>query len=161
MSEYFSLSYRVIFSDAFLKMSNEAMLLYIHLCSNANAKGIVGNAKATARSLDIDYEAIDDIVRGGFIIPCNDGEYLIIHHRENNGYGEVSKKRISYQYRQWRVDVLKRDGYECQTCGSKENLVIHHIVPFAESEELRTVVSNGVTLCDSCHKKLHKELRNV
>lgn|SRR3990167_622865 len=53
----------------------------------------------------------------------------------------------------WRQRVLKRDGYKCVNCGSKENLHADHIAPFALYPELRTSVDNGRTLCVGCHRK--------
>ena len=37
-------------------------------------------------------------------------------------------KRSSKEVREWRKRVLKRDGYKCVRCGSKENIQAHHIV---------------------------------
>lgn len=65
----------------------------------------------------------------------------------------------------WRTLVFERDNYVCALCGArsrKHNPVIlnaHHIIKFSVSKKLRFEVSNGITLCDSCHKKTYgKEL---
>lgn len=62
--------------------------------------------------------------------------------------------RLSLEYKLWREAVFKRDNYTCQTCG-KRGVIIHadHIKPFAYFPELRFEISNGRTLCISCHKK--------
>lgn len=59
----------------------------------------------------------------------------------------------------WSRAVKKRDGYECVSCSSTENLHSHHIVPRYEdrSEEMVYGVDNGETLCRSCHAKRHRE----
>jgi len=51
--------------------------------------------------------------------------------------------------------VLSRDGYRCTTCGATRDLHVHHIVPRREGgpDEL----SNLVTLCFTCHERLHAE----
>lgn len=71
-------------------------------------------------------------------------------------YG-VNERRC-YEYKLWREAVLKRDGYECQMCGSNDNLHAHHIIAWASTEDgspLRFDVDNGVTLCKECHLKAH------
>ena len=56
-------------------------------------------------------------------------------------------------YAKFRKDVLERDEYTCQICGGNEKLEVHHIKPYAGYKNLRTTVSNGITLCEKCHKK--------
>jgi 5-methylcytosine-specific restriction endonuclease McrA len=61
-------------------------------------------------------------------------------------------------YEQWRADVLRRDNYLCQICGSNNNLHAHHRKSWIEFPELRLELSNGRTLCSECHKLFHKAL---
>jgi 5-methylcytosine-specific restriction endonuclease McrA len=65
--------------------------------------------------------------------------------------------RFSKEYKQWRYDVFLRDKFTCQKCGDAKggNLNAHHIKPFAECPELRFEISNGITLCEDCHKQEH------
>ena len=63
------------------------------------------------------------------------------------------------KYAEWRKAVYERDGYKCQHCGSNKDLHAHHIKSFAKHPKLRYRVSNGLTLCQSCHSKVHG--RNV
>ncbi len=55
-----------------------------------------------------------------------------------------------------RRKVLKRDNYMCQHCGAKDNLDVHHAIPFREygMDEYRVAneLSNLITLCSSCHR---------
>ena len=68
----------------------------------------------------------------------------------------ASKTRRSYYFRIWRLDVLERDNWTCQSCGKDYGpMSAHHIIPF-EIEKARFNVNNGITLCGSCHSKLHK-----
>ena len=55
-------------------------------------------------------------------------------------------------YRKWRKAVLLRDGHVCVKCGSTEHLEVDHITPWNASVELRYELSNGQTLCNTCHK---------
>ena len=57
----------------------------------------------------------------------------------------------------WAMKVKERDGYKCQECGSKKNLEAHHIIPWAEcTYEQKYDLNNGITLCRSCHDKVHQ-----
>lgn len=57
----------------------------------------------------------------------------------------------SIEYKNWRQRVFKRDGFVCQRCGSKGYITAHHIKSFAHYPKLRYRLSNGLTLCETCH----------
>lgn len=61
--------------------------------------------------------------------------------------------RRSTKYKQFRLSVLKRDGFKCLWCGETGYLEVDHIKPFAYFPELRFVLSNARTLCPNCHRK--------
>lgn len=65
--------------------------------------------------------------------------------------------RRSNDYKRWRFDVFARDKFTCQKCGDNKggNLNAHHIKHFADYPELRFELSNGITLCEPCHKQEH------
>lgn len=66
--------------------------------------------------------------------------------------------RNSGRYREWRNKVFIRDDYTCQHCNQRGGeLNAHHIKQFAKYVDLRFEVSNGLTLCVDCHKKVHRE----
>jgi hypothetical protein len=74
-----------------------------------------------------------------------------------NTHSILNQLRATKDYREWRKSVLERDDYTCQKCNKKGGwLHAHHIKPFAKYPELRFVVSNGITLCKSCHKNEHR-----
>jgi 5-methylcytosine-specific restriction endonuclease McrA len=57
-------------------------------------------------------------------------------------------------YEQLRKQLLRRDGWQCQICGSKQNLQVHH-------KQLRSQRGsdddlNLITLCAGCHERLHR-----
>jgi Restriction endonuclease len=65
--------------------------------------------------------------------------------------------RASGKYHEWRKAVFQRDDYTCQVCGKRGvKLNAHHIKPFATHHELRMDIDNGITLCEKCHKEVHK-----
>ena len=67
------------------------------------------------------------------------------------------RDRSSHEYRIWRLSVYERDDFTCQECGQRGGkLNAHHIKPWATTPDLRFDTSNGVTLCEDCHKKKHR-----
>lgn len=86
------------------------------------------------------------------------------HYSYTHGMAERRRDaRRTAEYANWRRDVFSRDGYTCRHCGDNRggNLHAHHIKPFASCEELRFDVSNGVTLCKSCHEKEHYKADSI
>lgn len=49
--------------------------------------------------------------------------------------------------------ALKRDNFQCQKCGRIKDIVVHHKIPYAISED--NSLENLQTLCRSCHGKEH------
>lgn len=74
----------------------------------------------------------------------------------NKSYWNYEARR-SIEYKKWKKAVLKRDSNKCRICGQTKNLVAHHIVPFSEDTSLRYSVDNGMTLCQNCHREVHKK----
>jgi hypothetical protein len=54
-----------------------------------------------------------------------------------------------------RMACLMRDGYACQQCGKRKiRLEAHHLVE--RSHGGKDTLSNLLTLCDTCHRRLHQ-----
>lgn len=69
---------------------------------------------------------------------------------------EAAEGRRCSAYKVWRTSVYERDNYTCQMCNARGcRLNAHHIKSYARFPSLRYDVSNGVTLCESCHKFVH------
>ena len=73
---------------------------------------------------------------------------------------ERLKDRKYIEYYEWRKQVYERDNYTCQECGERGGkLNAHHIKSWRKHADLRFTISNGITLCEKCHKKKHKKGR--
>lgn len=60
------------------------------------------------------------------------------------------------EYKIWRKSVLERDNNLCKLCGNNIKLVAHHVLEAQHYPELVYEISNGICLCNDCHKVLHK-----
>ena len=73
---------------------------------------------------------------------------------------ENQRQRSSAQAKAWRNAVFERDNYICQLCGKQGGkLNAHHIKSWAKHTDLRFEVENGITLCEKCHRQIHKTKR--
>ena len=61
-------------------------------------------------------------------------------------------------YRRLCQDVLRRDSFRCQSCGSMQNLQVHHREFRSHSGDDSEL--NLITLCASCHRLVHERIRN-
>jgi len=57
-------------------------------------------------------------------------------------------------YEALRQEVLRRDGYRCQWCGTMLNLEVHHTHVRSHSGD--DTEQNLITLCVACHALLHR-----
>ena len=61
---------------------------------------------------------------------------------------------VPLSYEGLRQQILRRDGWRCQACGTMSNLEVHHREfrshSGADSEE------NLITLCTACHARVHR-----
>ena len=58
-------------------------------------------------------------------------------------------------YQSLRRQVLRRDGWRCQSCGSMSNLEAHHKQFLSHSGH--DAEENLITLCSTCHGSAHGE----
>jgi hypothetical protein len=76
--------------------------------------------------------------------------------------GKSGGRKVDIKYWKWKRAVHERDGYICQKCRKKlprKLLIAHHIKSWKNYPRLRYVVSNGLTLCRTCHNKIDKNIK--
>ena len=62
------------------------------------------------------------------------------------------------EYKNFIKHVLARDNYTCQVCGdenTKRDILVHHLDGYNWCVEKRVSVTNGITLCKTCHSNFH------
>jgi len=59
----------------------------------------------------------------------------------------------SDSYDELRNQVLRRDGWRCQSCGTMSNLEVHH--KQFRSQSGPDSEENLITLCAKCHARTH------
>jgi 5-methylcytosine-specific restriction endonuclease McrA len=57
-------------------------------------------------------------------------------------------------YRELRKQVLERDSWRCQLCGSMQHLQVHHFKYRSQSGSDEE--QNLITLCAQCHEQAHR-----
>ena len=73
----------------------------------------------------------------------------------NRGY--VRKKDYSFEYLEKRQRVKKLLPKECQICGFKEVLDVHHLNGRKHSNDFALKrLKEYVVLCPNCHAKIHR-----
>ena len=138
---------------------SEIILLYLHLLCVTGKQ----NRKMVfeINNLELTDEMLSNIFRYS-----NIGEKLKV--LEKFGLVKRSKTQIevfkfwvdkhdrnTVEYRKWRMEVFSRDNFICQNCGTSKDLQAHHIESWKDNKKLRYEISNGITLCRSCHLKAH------
>lgn len=59
--------------------------------------------------------------------------------------------------KQWQREVKHQANYTCDICGKRGNgtLHSHHLDSYNSHEERRLDITNGVCLCEHCHRDFH------
>ena len=69
--------------------------------------------------------------------------------------GKTPRLRLDPKdYRELHRQVLERDGWRCQLCGSMQNLQVHHVK--FRSHSGSDAEQNLITLCATCHVHVHR-----
>ena len=79
-----------------------------------------------------------------------------VSKEEWQGFRNSEAKRAwkSKRAKRWSQEVFQLDDYTCALCGLRGgDLEAHHITPRAKAPERTYDLTNGITLCVSCHRK--------
>ena len=63
------------------------------------------------------------------------------------------------EYEELRLQVLRRDSWRCQFCGSMTNLEVHH--QQFRSHSGSDQKDNLITLCNDCHSAEHRRNEQI
>ncbi|MBE3093947.1 MAG: HNH endonuclease [Actinobacteria bacterium] len=76
--------------------------------------------------------------------------------KDRNTISDINVLRNLREMTDWKLAVYKRDEFTCQLCGGTKSgsFNAHHIKMLAKYKDLAFNVSNGITLCVDCHKKV-------
>ena len=116
----------------------------------------------TERELGSRLQAINGVTEGEGRIycsqPCKDSCPSRFQKKYPKGYKPATSREVQPELRQL---VFQRDNYTCQKCDThKDNLDsgihCHHILPLNESPVESADEDNCITLCEDCHKEVHK-----
>jgi 5-methylcytosine-specific restriction endonuclease McrA len=61
----------------------------------------------------------------------------------------------SASYSELHRQVLERDSWRCQLCGSMQHLQVHHLK--FRSQSGGDLEQNLITLCAECHVRIHSK----
>lgn len=99
---------------------------------------------------------LNNFLKGKDCWKCRNDKLSEILKDPNITDEERELRRSQRSYKQFRIGVFTRDDYTCQCCHIRgTELNAHHIRNFADNPGVRTDVSNGITLCKTCHYKFH------
>lgn len=85
------------------------------------------------------------------------------HYRYNENITDEERmmsRDMNMEYRIWRNGVYQNNNYTCDVCGNTRQcgnrVVAHHLYAWGEYPDKRLDISNGIVMCEDCHKEFHK-----
>ena len=72
---------------------------------------------------------------------------------------EREQERLIDGYKEWGFEIKKQYNFTCDICGDNRggNLISHHLDGYNWCKDKRIDITNGVCLCEKCHKEFHKK----
>ena len=127
----------------------------IHLTSTSNLKG-KRTSSCGCLNIELSTERLNKVRKMGKECPMY-GRFGKDHpcYKPNLTEEDRMDRRLFPGYKNWVKEVYKLDNYTCQKCGGLKKLNAHHINGYNNNQTLRTEVSNGITLCEDCHREFH------
>jgi 5-methylcytosine-specific restriction endonuclease McrA len=85
--------------------------------------------------------------------PSAEGELPRKGYMERLRQKQPRQKLDPESYEALKNEVLERDGWRCQDCGSAKMLEVHHVKPRSKLGD--DASDNLITLCVDCHGRRH------
>ena len=121
-------------------------------CFKCASKFVPTNAQAQKR-----VQALSGTVKGEYHLYCSQGcKDSCSIYGANYDPAEASHGTYALRNPEWAQLVKERDGFTCQKCGDTGVVQAHHIEPVSLRPDLADDLDNGITLCTSCHREVHK-----
>lgn len=70
--------------------------------------------------------------------------------------GKFKKGTQTYWKFRGIVDEMLQQHEKCSICGSKKDLVVHHVIKCENNEVLYLNPDNLIVLCNRCHTEYHR-----
>lgn len=90
-------------------------------------------------------------------------EYYISKDNIRGYVSQRARGKQQAEQQKWAMSVKERDGFRCKNtnCNSRTGIMhAHHIRNYADYPEFRLEISNGITLCERCHRDFHSQFGN-
>ena len=85
------------------------------------------------------------------------------HYVEDRSQLKRHNRRNDSMYADWRLNVYRRDNYKCKINNKECNgrIEAHHILCWRDYPELRYIINNGITLCQTHHPRVRVEEKRL
>jgi len=96
---------------------------------------------------------------GGSYFYCSEKckDTCILYGLQSDPYKDTDLPYTQEELHTWKSKVKELDNNQCQYCGSKKNIHVHHIIPIKLQPLFALDPDNGVCLCETCHYEIgHK-----
>lgn len=111
MAERRMFASKIIESDAFLDLSPQAQMLYVHLCMEADDDGFLNNARSIKRATGCTDKELNELFQKRFLLDLGDGVTVIKHWKINNYIQKDRYKPTAYQEKYELLEVKPNGAY--------------------------------------------------
>lgn len=163
----FNLTQNTILCLSYLKLTPTAKLVLIYLtsCYNPKKEYVFPKQETIANKLGISeasvIRAVKELINLNYCTKKRK-RYSSNYYKFTEYFFEtirfinLKNTRLDINYQLWRDAIHKKYNETCQECGKTTGIMhAHHIKEYANNPEKRYDISNGILLCEECHKKLH------
>lgn len=143
-----------------LKPLSEKTKQKISLKNKGRVSGMKGKKHSARTKAKMKLIHAGKAYRGRGFVAWNKGKKMPQLTGENNPRWITDRSQLSEQgdrrspiYRDWRMNVWKRDDFKCKinNLDCEGRIEAHHILSYTKYPELRYEINNGITLCHAHH----------